>query len=269
SAGQILKTAKTIYNIDGHGSSEYEKDHTVRPGQMKVLGILVSEPAGKPLSMCQFGQAIVTLDAGSEDQEVRTRRKFIMLNKEGQQIECPVTDHGISLLRRFKIARITNEASEQGVLLTQEDLAYKIFGCGLRTVQRDIAFFKAQGLYIPTRGQQKDIGKGLTHRVKTIELYIERRFSIYKISLYIIHSLKAVEEYITSFSRIAYLAAKGFHCVEIAFSTRKSEALVREYLALYHKYQQNPQAQERLQEVLAIADNLASISQKKSQEVRH
>ena len=82
SAKQILKTAKTIYNIDGHGSSEYEKDHTVRPGQMKVLGVLASEPAGKPLAQCQFGQAIVILDAGNEDQEVRSRRKFIVLSKE-------------------------------------------------------------------------------------------------------------------------------------------------------------------------------------------
>jgi len=40
-------------------------------GQLKVQGIAASEPAGKPLAKCEMKMAVVTLDAGKEDEEIR------------------------------------------------------------------------------------------------------------------------------------------------------------------------------------------------------
>jgi hypothetical protein len=63
---------------------------------MKVLGVSNSEPAGKPLKECSLAQAVVTLDAGIEDQVIR-----LTAGKSG------VTD-----LRRKRLLRITTETLE-------------------------------------------------------------------------------------------------------------------------------------------------------------
>ena len=68
-ANAILEAAKRVYNL---GNSRGEID-TIKPGQIKVVGILSSEPAGKPLKDCKTGLCIIKLNAGQEDQEILFR----------------------------------------------------------------------------------------------------------------------------------------------------------------------------------------------------
>jgi hypothetical protein len=42
-------------------------------GQLRVFGIAVSEPAGKPLTECEMKTAVITLDAGKDDEEIRSK----------------------------------------------------------------------------------------------------------------------------------------------------------------------------------------------------
>ena len=148
----ILHAAKRVYGL---GISKGD-NHTIKPGQIKVVGILSSEPAGKPLEDCQTGLCAVTLNAGKEDQEILFR-------------------YGVTALRRARVLRTTEEAHDQGISLTQKDLAYNIFGCGLRPIRRDIKALKDRGVYVPTRGQQKDIGPGISHKVLAVRMYLERK----------------------------------------------------------------------------------------------
>ncbi|HEY8369877.1 MAG TPA: DUF1670 domain-containing protein, partial [Thermodesulfobacteriota bacterium] len=119
-----------------------------RVGQLKISGVLSSEPAGKPLRDCARGECFVTYDAGEEDEETRRR-------------------YGVIGLRRFKLLRIATEAHDQGIDLTQEGLA-KILGAGVKTVKRDIAYFRKHGIFLPTRGQQKDLGPIVPHQVEAV-----------------------------------------------------------------------------------------------------
>ena len=56
----ILQTAKSVFSPD-QGNPDI-----LNVGQIKILGISSSEPAGNPLSDCQMKTAVVTLDAGKE-----------------------------------------------------------------------------------------------------------------------------------------------------------------------------------------------------------
>ena len=47
--------------------------------------------------------------------------------------------------------------------------------CGVRTVRRDIKALAKRGVIVPTRGQQKDIGPGVSHKVEAVRLFMERR----------------------------------------------------------------------------------------------
>ena len=205
-----------------------------------VLGIAVSEPAGNPLSRCEMKTAVVTLDAGKEDEEIRSK-------------------YGLATLRQARLARVTHEAWDQGVTLTQEDVASKLLNCSVRTVRRDIKALAKRGVIVPTRGQQKDIGPGVSHKVETVRLFIERK-TYTEIERILKHSLTAIKRYILTFSRVAYLTEKGYRTKEIAFLVQISERLTQDYQALYRKYKEDPAYKDRLDEILALnsADRVVS-----------
>lgn len=76
--------------------------------------------------------------------------------------------NGIAALRRSKIQRLTREAQEQGALLTQEDLA-RLLCTSRSTIKRHIARLRAKGIGVPTRGQVKDIGQGISHKGQDVQ----------------------------------------------------------------------------------------------------
>jgi len=124
-------------------------------GQMKYSCVCAAEGAGKPLRECSMATVLLTiLDA--ED-----RRD---LPSDGKQA---------SVHRRWrKITRLTEEAREQGGLLTQEDLAM-LLDSDVRTIRRDIRQLREDGIVAATRGQQKDIGPGVSHRGLAIRHWLE------------------------------------------------------------------------------------------------
>lgn len=236
----ILEAAKRVYNI---GNAMRDED-TLKPGQIKVVGVLSSEPAGKPLKDCKKGRCTITLNAGQDDLEVIFR-------------------DGTTALRRARVLRVTEEAHDQGIDLTQEDLAYNIFGCGLRTIRRDIKSLMDKGIYVPTRGQQKDIGPGITHKVLAVRMYLERKTDL-EIARTIYHSLKAVERYTVTFARVILLLEKGLNPREVAFVVQISERLVNQYHELYNDYNK-PQYRDRIDEIINKVKETSPLSKKKTQ----
>lgn len=151
--------------------------------------------------------------------------------------------------------RIATESWEQGIFLTCEDFAYNILHCGLRTVARDIKYFKDQNIFVPTRGQQMDIGPGLSHKVVAVERMIKRQSEV-DIARMIYHSLAAVERYSITFARVVLLTQKNITPDDIAFVIQISKRLVDEYQSLYDKYKDQPQYRDRLQEIIGNAEDI-------------
>lgn len=139
------------------------------------------------------------------------------------------------MLRRTRLLRIANEAKEQGILLAQEDFAYKIFGCGLKTINRDLKYFRKQRISVPLRSCQKDIGPALTHRVQAVELYIQRK-TYTQIARELSHSLEAIKGYIQNFVRVVCLTEENRSVCEISFVLQISPSLAKEYQVLYKEY---------------------------------
>jgi len=208
-------------------------NQTIHPGQMVIMGIDVDEPPGKPLEKCKFKPIVITKYNGESDDNVRLGNGY----------------RGVSALRRVQLKRITEEAKNQGVLLTAEDFAYKIFNCGYRTICRDLKYFRSKGITIPVRSQQKDIGRALTHRVKAVELYIQRKLPT-QIAQEIRHSLNSIKNYINKFARVVSLTREGHSVSEIAFIVQISSNLVRKYQGLYEKFN-IPEYSERIEEIIA------------------
>ena len=126
-------------------------DDEIREGQMRITAVSDREPGGKPLAATKKIGVVVTVDGGLEDLEVQ--RQF-----------------GATGLRRVRILRVTEEAVDQGGVLTQEDLA-RLLHAGERTVRRDVAVLRGEGHWVPTRGTLKEVGRGQSHKAKIVGLY--------------------------------------------------------------------------------------------------
>ena len=224
----ILQTVKETYPLDPDDS-----DRQLNLGQVKLLVVAATEPAGKPLEQCQKITVQLTLDAAQEDYRVRLA-------------------HRVEGLRRFRILRLTAEARDQGGLLSYEDLAFRLFNCGVRTIVRDVQELRKRGIEVPTRGQQRDIGPGQTHRVQAVRLYLQG-LEANEVARRLYHTLSSIENYLTTFARVVVLANRGYADDEIAFVIRRASPLVAAYRKLYGEFQDKPTAARRLAEILARA----------------
>jgi len=138
---------------------------------------------------------------------------------------------------------------DQGALLTAEDLAFRIFNCGLRTISRDLKALAKKGESVPLRSQQKDAGRALTHRVQVVELYLKRH-TFTQIRQRMRHSLLSIANYVITFALVVAHTRDGHSVDEIAFLMQISAELVRQYQELYERYN-IPEYQERMDEMIA------------------
>ena len=222
-ADAIVKLVKDTYFPLG------DKDQ-IRPGKASVAAVLADEPPGKPIRECQLRSIIVTLH-DPEDDEYRR-------------------EHGIPGLRRRQIVRMSEEAFEQGALLTLEDLAYRLLMCGMRTLNRDLKALRDQGVAVPLRGAQKDIGRSITHRKQIVESYL-RGQTYTEIAYSWRHSEQAIRNYITTFARVGLLSRKGVPREDIAFLVQISVNLVIEYQLLLESYLKHPEYGLRAESMMA------------------
>jgi hypothetical protein len=236
----ILETVKEVFAIGPD-----DADHQLDLGRIRLLVVAASEPAGKPLEQCQKVNVLLTLDTGKEDYQVRLQ-------------------YGVEGLRRSRILRLTAEAREQGGLLSYEDLAFRLFNCGIRTIVRDVQALRRRQIEVPSRGQQRDIGPGQTHRVEAVRLYLQG-LEANEIARRLYHTLGSIENYITTFSRVVLLANKGYADDEIAFVIRRSTPLIAAYRKLYAEFEGKPAAARRLAEILTRIPGAAKTRAKKGE----
>ena len=112
-ASAVIAAAQEVYFpfIEGH------RETRARPGRVTVVALAAEEPAGKAVADC--AKRNVSLHVAS-----RRRRRPAARRR------------GPPGFRRQRIPELCQEALSQGALLTREDLAWRIFLVGLRTISR-------------------------------------------------------------------------------------------------------------------------------------
>lgn len=208
-ASAVLDTVYKVYNY------HFETNSTLRPGQIRLQLIAIEAKPYQKLS--ESKQVTVTLTLNDDQEDLDIRKKY-----------------GIVALRRHKIERICREAFDQGGLLTVEDLAYRIFNCGVRTICRDLEYFRSRDIFIPLRSTVKDMGRTLSHRLLIIKQWAKgNEYS--DIAKNTNHSLNAVQNYVDKFKRTVALSQAGYDSNRIAFLLRLSATLVEQYIDIYNK----------------------------------
>lgn len=201
---------------------------SLRPGQILLPVVSVEVPPGPRL--------------------IDSRQMLVVLTLEDLQEDLPIRQAGgVLALRRHRLVRIAHEALQQGGLLTLEDIAYRLFNCGQRTLCRDLQALRQQHINLPLRSTIKDMGRALSHRRLIIELWLKgKEYSDIARSTY--HSVASVQNYVEKFKRVALLAQQDLNLETLAFLARVSKPLAESYLQLLPL--KKKAAQHRLEELL-------------------
>ncbi len=202
------------------------KDYLLKEGQIEVTVIEIEQRAGKAIEKMEKKKVQLTIDNGIEDIEV-------------------LKEFGRMSLRQIKIQRITEEAIAQGGVLSQEDLG-KYLSCTVRTIQRDIKQIKNKGVEVVTRGYLHNIGRGQTHKVKIIGMYLEGK-TYSEIKLKTRHSTGAIKRYLESFTKVLMSQSRGIYkAKDISVVTGISETLVNQYTELIKESKKDKTRKENL-----------------------
>jgi len=171
-----------------------------------------TEPAGKPLSACH----LVPVKLG--------------LTCPGDLVGEP--PNRVSGMKFAKILRYATQAKYQGGYLTYADLSY-LLGIHTEAISR---LAKANSkLVVPLRGQECDIGRGITHKKKIVELYLQL-YTESEIVARTGHSYESIEAYIKEFAAVLVMSEKGMSPTLIRRVLGKSLKLVKAYLDLVREY---------------------------------
>jgi hypothetical protein len=204
------------------------------PGKITLVGVCADEPAGKPIAKCEKRTICLTLHRGAEDDR--------LLQKEGP-------DH----FRQARLPDLCQEALSHGVLLTREDLAYRVFFVSIRTISRDLAAIRKQDpqLPVPLRSTVQDIGPVLTHRVEIVRLALAGK-TMTEICRAIRHSPASVANYLSTFTRVAQLSARQMQASQIAFLLGRGRSLIERYLELVAQCQQDENFKYHLEQLVQL-----------------
>ena len=208
----------------------FDNSASLKPGQVVTQVVSIDASPGLQLSECPMVNVTLTLDAGEEDLKIRK-------------------EQGVIGVRRHKLQRISEEAFQQGGLLTVEDFAHRLFNCGERTLTRDLAALRKNNIEIPLRSTIKDMGRTISHRVMIVnEWLLGKEYSL--ISRKTNHSVKSVKNYVNKFKRVICLAKQNYEIHSISFIVKLSAKLVKEYYNLYLNAKIVPHRKDELEELL-------------------
>lgn len=152
-------------------------------------------------------------------------------------------------LRDMKIeavARMCSQSYEQNGCMTNAELAL-LLKISPSTVGKYIAEWElAHNTVLPRRGTIHDMGPTLTHKKIIIrKLFIEQK-TVQQTARETYHSLPAIQRYISGFRQVLLCRRKAMTTAEIAYATRKSVKLVKEYEAIIDEYKEKSYVLERL-----------------------
>ncbi len=174
------------------------------------------------------------------------KKKAVVLTRDEESDLDVERDHGRSGVRRVKLLRMTEEAYDQGALLTQEDVG-RIIGVSSRTIRRDVRALMRTPVKLYLRGIQRDIGRGISHKVWIVGLYLEWK-TYSEIQRITGHSLGSIKTYLNDFSRVLMARERGVTTAEeIGYYIGRSGRLVKEYLALIEQGEERPEQKGRIE----------------------
>ena len=192
----------------------YTDNSFLKHGQMVWLSIPLDEYPAKGKSMANTKLTPVVLDIITDD--------------DIEDMKYPLHHREVRLK---KVERWTQQAFDQGGLLSQLDLAVLLNVNEYTAGQYVREYHSLFGKPLPTRGNIQLIGSGQTHKKEIITLYL-KGYLVPTICQRTHHSKESVERYIRDFEAVKLLATKFDDPETISRLVRLSPSVVKQYIDL-------------------------------------
>jgi len=183
-----------------------------RTGQLLTFGVAADEPPGRSLAEAKL--LLVVLD-------YVTAEDWGLINRTSPQE-----------LKWRRLERLCTQSYEQGVALSQPDLAY-LLGISTDAVQSIIK--EHDQVILPTRGRVADMGSTLSHAEKIISLYMDG-YTETEVKRRTSHSYDSIENYLRDFSRVICLVERGMPLPAMRQALGMSRRVLSRYLELYRRF---------------------------------
>jgi hypothetical protein len=192
----------------------YSDNSFLKQGQMVWHAVPIDEYPRKGKSIAQTKLRPVVLD--------------IITDSDIEDMKTPLHHRE---LRLKKIERWTQQAYDQGALLTQLDLAVLLTATTVTTGQYVREYQDIYNRPLPTRGNVQLIGSGQSHK-KEIVAYHLKGYLVPTICQRTKHSKESVERYIRDFESVRLLSTKFDDPDVISRIIRLTTPVVMQYLDL-------------------------------------
>lgn len=162
---------------------------------------------------------------------------------KSQKIDLPLlTEEDLKLMNeksakrdQIKIVRLINSAFEQGGLLTLEEISL-IVNRSMMTVSKRIQEYQEDHqVILPIKGNQLDIGPGVTHKRIIVELY-EQQMAPPDIAKRTHHSLEAVDRYIKDYEKVKFLVRRKIGAGDIVHLTGRGKKVIDQYIEILKRH---------------------------------
>lgn len=225
---------------------EFEFSPRVSRGVLEVVEEMFFE--NREIGSGQIEYTCVSSEEGAGKTMEEMKKVRVKLTRElTSDREIQVRDGDIGM-RKVQLLRMTEEAYDQNGLLTQEDLG-RIMGVSSRTIRRDIEELMGNKVRIYLRGLQRDIGKGVSHKIWIVGLYLEWK-TYSEIERITGHSVGAIKTYLNDFSRVLMAEHRGIKSAkEIGYYIGRSERLVKEYIELIREAGKKETQRKRIESI--------------------
>jgi len=170
---------------------EFEFSPRESRGVLEVVGETFFD--NREMGAGEMGYVCASAEEGPGKSMEGLKKIQVRLTREESGDRDVQARSGDGAMRKVQILRMTEEAYEQGGLLTQEDLG-RVLGVSSRTIRRDVEDLVNQKVKLYLRGLQRDIGKGISHKVWIVGVYLEWKTK--EIGYYIGRTERLVEEYL-------------------------------------------------------------------------
>jgi hypothetical protein len=140
----------------------------------------------------------------------------------------------VSLMKQ-RIARLCQESYAQDTLLSMTDIALILNISPARAAQLRAEWEKENDEILKTRGSYHDLGMTMSHKKQIVKEHLKGLLPS-EIARKYKHEISSVDRYLKDFERTLPFFQENQSIAKIAFYTRMSEKLVKEYYKIYSEY---------------------------------
>jgi hypothetical protein len=170
------------------------------------------------------------------DSEKRRYKPVILSLVTNDEVSMFEKGTSVSIIRKNVMARMINEAYQQGAVLSTRDLSLLLVSSAPHLSQLRIEYEKEHDTILPHTGVIHDMGTTLTHKRIIIYKHVVEKKDPSVVARETNHSQPAVDKYLKDFSRVKTLVNDNKDINFIHHTTNIARPVIKQYLQIINNY---------------------------------